>query len=312
MTDRKTELDAMAVASLLLCCVLWGLNHVATKLALAEIPPLLQASSRSLFAAILVLVWARVRGISVFDRDGTLPGGLLAGTLFAAEFACIFVGLQFTGASRMVVFIYVSPFVVALGMPLLLGVEKLSLVQLAGLFAAFAGVASAFAEGFTAPAIGEHQWLGDGLGVAAAILWGATTLTIRASRLSVAVAEKTLLYQLAVSAVLLGIASPFFEIWPTRITSASLLPLAFQTVIVTFASYLLWFWLIRHYPATQLSSFTLLTPIAGLLAGALFLHEPITPRLLAALGAVAAGIGIVNRPRRQGAASGSLKPEPST
>ena len=312
MSDRKTELDAVAVASLLLCCVLWGLNHVATKLALAEIPPLLQASSRSFFAAILVLVWARVRGISVFDRDGTWAGGLLAGTLFAAEFACIFVGLQFTGASRMVVFIYLSPFVVALGMPALLGVEKLSAAQLGGLFAAFAGVASAFAEGFTAPAIGEHQWVGDGLGLAAAILWGATTLTIRASRLSVAVAEKTLLYQLAVSAVLLGIASPFFEAWPARITSASLLPLAFQTVIVTFASYLLWFWLIRHYPATQLSSFTLLTPIAGLLAGALLLHEPVTPRLVAALAAVAAGIAVVNRPKRQRAASGSLKPEPST
>ncbi len=312
MVDRKTELDAVAVASLLLCCALWGVNHVATKLALAEIPPLLQASSRSLVAAMLVLAWARVRGIPVFDRDGTLAGGLLAGTLFAVEFACIFVGLQFTGASRMVVFIYLAPFVVALGMPVLLGVEQLSALQLGGLVAAFAGVASAFVEGFTAPAIGEHQWLGDGLGVAAAILWGATTLTIRATRLSGAVAEKTLLYQLLVSGILLGIASPFFETWPVKVTSASLLPLAFQTVIVTFASYLLWFWLVRHYPATQLSSFTLFTPIAGLLAGAVFLHEPITPRLVLALVAVAAGIAIVNRPRRQGAARGSLKPEPST
>jgi len=309
--ERKTELDAVAVASLFLCCVLWGVNHVATKLALAEIPPLLQASSRSLFAAMLVLLWARVRGIPVFDRDGTLAGGLLAGTLFALEFACIFVGLQFTGASRMVVFIYLAPFVVALGMPFLLGVEQLSPVQLGGLVAAFVGVASAFVEGFTAPAIGEHQWLGDALGVAAAVLWGATTLTIRASRLSNAVAEKTLLYQLLVSAVVLGVASPFFEVWPTHVTSASLLPLAFQTIVVTFASYLLWFWLIRRYPATQLSSFTLFTPIAGLVAGAVFLGEPITPRLLAALGAVAAGIAIVNRPGRQGA-RGSVSAEPST
>ena len=43
-------------------------------------------------------------------------------------------------------------------------------------------------------------------------------------------------------------------------------PLAFQIVVVTFASYLVWFWLLRHYPATRLSAFTLLTPVFGLLA----------------------------------------------
>jgi len=66
-------------------------------------------------------------------------------------------------------------------------------------------------------------------------------------------------------------------------------------VIVSFASYLLWFWLIRHYPATRLSSFTLSTPLFGLLAGALLLGEPITPRLMLALAGLAAGIVMVNR-----------------
>jgi drug/metabolite transporter (DMT)-like permease len=155
----------------------------------------------------------------------------------------------------------------------------------------------AFSEGFHAPAVGERQWIGDALGVAAAVLWGATTLTIRATRLSTAKAEKTLFYQLAVSGVLLGIASALVdEPWPAKLTSTSLLPLSFQTVIITFASYLLWFWLVRHYPATPLSSFTLLTPISGLLAGVLLLHEPMTIRLAIAVAAVAAGIAIVNHP----------------
>ena len=66
-------------------------------------------------------------------------------------------------------------------------------------------------------------------------------------------------------------------------------------VIVTFASYLLWFWLVRHYPATRLASFTLLTPVFGLLLGALLLGEPITARLVIALAAVAGGIVLVNR-----------------
>ena len=71
--------------------------------------------------------------------------------------------------------------------------------------------------------------------------------------------------------------------------------LLFQVVIVTFASYLLWFWLVRHYPATRLSSFTMLTPVFGLLLGAVLLAEPVTARLLIALATVAAGIYLVNR-----------------
>jgi len=149
--QRRSQLDAVAIASLLLCCVLWGLNQVAAKVALAEIPPLMQAAARSLGAALLVLAWARWRGISLTSRDRTLRGGLLAGGLFAVEFACIFVGLQFTSASRMAVFIYLSPFVVALGMPFIARGERLSPFQWIGLVTAFVGVAWAFAEGF-APA----------------------------------------------------------------------------------------------------------------------------------------------------------------
>ena len=196
----------------------------------------------------------------------------------------------------MVVFIYLAPFVVALGMPFIARAERLSALQLAGLAAAFGGVAYAFAEGFTQPSAGERQWLGDALGVLAALLWGATTLAVRATALSTASAEKTLLYQLAVSGVLLAVAAPLAgESWPARLSWSVVGLLAFQTVIVTFASYLLWFWLIRHYPATRLSSFTLLTPVFGLLAGALLLGEPVTSRLLVALAAVAAGIYVVNR-----------------
>ncbi len=183
MSERKPHLDTLAVVSLVLCCFLWGLNQVAAKAALPEVPALWQAGLRSSGAALLVWLWARARGIALFERDRTLPGGLIAGALFAAEFFCIFIGLQFTTASRMVVFIYISPFVVALGMPLIARSERLRPLQSAGLVLAFAGVAWAFAEGFSRPAAGPLQWLGDGLGVLAGILWGATTLAIRASTL---------------------------------------------------------------------------------------------------------------------------------
>jgi len=293
---RKAHLDVVAVGSLVLCCFLWGLNQVAAKAALPEVPALWQATLRSSGAAILVWLWARGRGIALLEHDRTSAGGLVAGALFAAEFFCIFVGLQFTTASRMVVFIYIAPFVVALGMPLIARSERLGLVQSAGLVVAFAGVAWAFAEGFSRPAAGALQWLGDALGVLAGVLWGATTLAIRATPLSRASAEKTLLYQLAVSALFLLIAALLEGTpLPLRLSPLAWGSLAFQTVVVSFASYLLWFWLIRHYPATRLASFTMLTPVFGLVLGALLLAEPLTARLVVALVTVAAGIVLVNR-----------------
>lgn len=294
--QRHSHLDTRAISLLLGCCVLWGLNQVAAKAALSEITPLWQAGLRSAGAALLVWLWARWRGIALFQRDGTLPGGLLAGTLFAAEFACIFAGLQYTTASRMVVFIYLSPFVVALGMPFIARSERLSLRQAGGLLLAFGAVAWAFAEGFGTQSGSELQWLGDSLGLLAALLWGGTTLAIRATRLSSASAEKTLFYQLGVSGLALMLAAcAMGEPWPTAWSARLAGLLGFQTVIISFASYLLWFWLVRHYPATRLASFTLATPLFGLLAGALLLGEPISARLGLALLALAAGIVLVNK-----------------
>ncbi len=296
MVERKTHLDAIALGSLVFCCLLWGLNQVAAKSAMHEIPALWQAVARSTGGAALVWLWSRSRGIVLFDRDATLPGGLLAGALFAAEFFCIFVGLQFTTASRMVVFIYTAPFIVALGMPLIARSERLNLWQSAGLLLAFAGVAWAFSEGFSGPGVGPMQWIGDGLGLVSGALWGATTLAVRASALTHASAEKTLLYQLGVSALLLIAAALFSGApLPDHLSTLAWLSIGFQVVIVTFASYLLWFWLIRHYPATRLASFTMLTPVFGLMLGAVLLAEPITGRLLFALATVATGIFLVNR-----------------
>lgn len=299
MDPRRTRLDPLAVTILVGCCALWGLNHAITKLTLAEIPPLLQAGARSVGAALLVALWARWHGISLSLRNGTLPGGLVAGATFAAEFACIYIGLQYTAASRMIVFIYLAPFVVALGMPLVARSERPTAAQLAGLAVAFGGVAWAFAEGLTGTAAPgqEKRWLGDALGVLAALFWGANTLCLRGSRLASASPVQTLYYQLAISGPLLLAASlAAGERWPapSALSAQAWALMGFQTLVVSFVSYLLWFWLLRRYPATQVTAFTLLTPLAGLLAGVGLLGEPLTLRLAVACAAVVLGIGLVN------------------
>ena len=302
---RRPRLDARAVALLLACTAVWGLAQVAAKVALVEVPPLWQAAVRSTGAALLLLAWSRSRGLKVFAADATARAGWLAGALFAAEFGCIFVGLQYTSASRMSVFLYLAPFVVAAGMPAIAPGERLGGAALAGLALAFAGVVWAFAGGFAegAPQAGPGQWLGDALGIAAGVLWGATTLVLRASRLATALPEKTLLYQLAVSgAALLAASMAAGERWPDPIALAPLTiaSLLFQTAIVTFASYLAWFWLVRHYAAARLAAFTLATPVFGLLAGVALLGEPLTVRLVVALAAVGIGLALVNRSPRGG------------
>jgi drug/metabolite transporter (DMT)-like permease len=297
---RHTQLDLRAVLLLILCSALWGLAQTAAKLALPEVPPLLQVAIRSIGAALLLLVWCQWRQVRIWDRwlgDGTVAGGLWIGLLFAIEFACIFIGLQYTSASRMAVFLYMAPFVVAVGMPFIARGESLRPSQIAGLVLAFAGVVWAFSEGLMHSHTGSLQWLGDGLGLCAALFWGLTTLSLRRGKLSTALPEKTLLYQLVVSGAALLLASLFKgEPWPQQLTPLVWASMLFQTIVVTFASYLVWFWLVRHYPATRISAFTLLTPIFGLLAGVLFLHEPLTLRLVTALVTVCLGIWWVSRP----------------
>lgn len=294
--ERRAALDTPAVTLLVACCAVWGLGQVATKVALGSIPPLLQAGLRSGLSVLLLLAWSHWRGVHLFARDGSLGAGVLAGVMFAGEFACIFLGLQYTAASRLTVFLYTAPFIVALGMPVVARGERLRPLQWAGLVIAFGGVALAFAEGFGQATAGPLQWLGDALGLGGALLWGATTLVVRGSRLSSLAPEKTLAWQLGVSAVLLAGAGVLLgERWPARLDALAAGAFAFQVVVISFASFLVWFWLVRHYPATRVASFTLLTPIAGLAFGVLLLGEPLTLRLLLAAASVAAGIWLVNR-----------------
>lgn len=296
MDARRSRLDGLAVALIVVCCALWGVNQVVVKVTLPQVPPLLQGGLRSAIAAVLLWFWARHRGIALFARDGTAWPGVAAGVLFGLEFCCVYAGLRFTAASRLVVFLYLAPFVVAIGMPFISRAERLAPAQVAGLLLAFAALAAAFHEGFTTAAAGPLVWLGDTLALAAAVLWGLTTLLIRATPLSGAAPERTLFWQLAVSAPVMLLASAAAgEALPAPPGPAAVASLAFQSVVVAFASYLGWFWLLRHYPATRVSSFTFLTPVFGLLAGVLLLGEPATARLIAALGGVAAGIWLVNR-----------------
>jgi len=65
-------------------------------------------------------------------------------------------------------------------------------------------------------------------------------------------------------------------------------------VIVAFASYLAWFWLLTRYLAGRLAVFSFLAPLFGVVFGVMILGEPMTPWFAAAALLVGAGIVLVN------------------
>src|SRR5664279_4232675 len=89
-------LDPLATAIVVVLCLSWGFNQVAIKLAIHDIPPLMQAAVRSFGAVLVVATWARLRGIPLYVRDQTLWPGIAAGALFGSEFILIYQGLVYT------------------------------------------------------------------------------------------------------------------------------------------------------------------------------------------------------------------------
>lgn len=297
---RKDHLDTLAVSVLLCCCLFWGFQQVLIKATVAEVPPVFQAFLRFGLATLALLLWCRWRGVAISGAQeprGALRAGLLAGLLFTAEFACIFVGLQYIPVSRLTVFLYCAPFWVALLLPRFVPGERLRGAQWLGLACAFAGVALALGEGWTTS---EHRqplaWLGDVLGLLAGLFWGLTTVVLRATPLAGVSPPKQLLYQMSVSALALPLLSlAMGETWSLQLSHFAWGSLLVQALVGGFLSYLAWMWMLSRYPATRVSVFVFLTPVFTLLIAAVWLGEPVTAALVSALALVAVGIVLVNR-----------------
>jgi drug/metabolite transporter (DMT)-like permease len=287
-----------AVALMLMLCLSWGFNQVAVKLALPDIPAMMQAMLRSMGAlpVLLLVGWWRKADFSL--RDGSLGPGLISGIIFGIEFALIYQGLRFTTASRAAVFLYTAPFFVALGSYQVLG-ERLRGSQWAGLGLSFAGVALAI--GVPQANVDRNVLLGDLMVVCGGAMWGATTLIAKATKLSVAAPEKALAYQVAISIPILGAAAWLFGEKMTHVPGAlALSVIAYQAVWVVGLTFAIWFALVQSYSASKLSAFSFITPLFGVVASYLILDEKLTLSFGIAALLVIAGLWLVNRPEMTG------------
>jgi drug/metabolite transporter (DMT)-like permease len=289
-------LDAVAAMVVVVLCLSWGFNQVATKLAIHDIPPLTQAAIRSFGGTLVVGAWCWARGVRLFARDGSLAAGIILGLLFSAEFTVIYQGLAYTTATRAVLFLYLAPFFVVLGARIVLPVDRFSAMQWLGLALAFGGMLLAF--GLPTPALDPRQAIGDIMLVFGALFWAATTLLTKTTVLANVRAEKLMLYQLVVSAPVLAIGAWVAGDRITHLPSAIAIgSLAYQTIWVVSVTFVIWYALVIRYSANRLSAFTFLTPLFGVAAGHLVLGEPLTPAFAAAVALVAAGLVLVNRAR---------------
>jgi drug/metabolite transporter (DMT)-like permease len=291
MSDRK-PLDAFATLVMVALCLCWGFQQISVKLIAADITPVMQMGLRSAVAALVLGAFTLRREGRAAFTDGSLAAGLLVGALFAAEFLCIALGLVLTSASHMVVFLYSAPIFAALGLHLVRPDERLRPLQWAGVLLAFGGIAVSFLAG--GGSVTRAMLAGDALGLLAGLAWGLTTVAIRGSKLADAPAVRTLFYQVAFAGVALIAFAAVRGQTAIHLTPAVVGHLAFQIVMITLISYVIWFWLLRTYLASRLSILSFLTPLFGVGFGVAVLHERLEPSFIAGALLVLGGIVLVS------------------
>ena len=273
MSSRQA-LDSKASGIMFGLCILWGLQQVVLKLAAPDISAVMQIALRSGLSALMVYPMIKLaKGTSLWGRD-YLAAGILVGLLFAAEFFLVAQALRFTSAAHTVVLLYTAPIFVALGLHWKLPSERLSLIQWLGIACAFFGIVIAFLfrPAVSQAAASSALW-GDVLALLAGVLWAATTIAVRLTKLAEAPATQTLFYQLFIAFLVLFPVAFFMGQATIHWSVLSLTSLLFHTVVVSFASYLIWFWLLKKYLASQLGVFSFLTPIFGMCFGVVLLNE---------------------------------------
>ena len=294
MSSRQA-LDSKASGIMFGLCILWGLQQVLLKLAAPDISAVMQIALRSGLSALMVYPMIKLaKGTSLWGRDYLLAG-ILVGLLFAAEFFLVAQALRFTSAAHTVVLLYTAPIFVALGLHWKLPSERLSLIQWLGIACAFFGIVIAFLFRPTASqaAASSALW-GDALALLAGVLWAATTIAVRLTKLAEAPATQTLFYQLFIAFLVLLPVAFFMGQATIHWSVLSLTSLLFHTVVVSFASYLIWFWLLKKYLASQLGVFSFLTPIFGMCFGVILLNEQLELNFLVGTCFVLMGVMVVS------------------
>lgn len=287
------ELDATAVGLILLLSLFWGANVVAIKIGLADAPPLRLAWMRFIIGGLVVLGWARASGARLRLVPGEPLPLLGLGLLFTVQLGLLNIGTSLTSASHATVLLNAYPIHMFLLAHFFVPGDRIDARRLGGLLLAYSGVMVLFAR--------QLLWAafvaGDLIISVSAFLLGIRTIvmTRQVQRID---PTKVLLAQMVVGVPLFFVLSSLFETAPYRFTAPLAWSLLYQGLVTAGFNFIANLWLLQRYRPSALAPFYLATPVFGVAVAWLVLGEPITPALALATGLVAAGIGLVNRPRR--------------
>ncbi|MBF9052543.1 EamA family transporter [Roseobacter sp. HKCCD9010] len=289
----KRRANSWVFSLLIAVFAVWGAQQVAIKIGNEELSPIYQAALRSIVAATLMTIWFLIRGTPPWKMGVSMWQAAALGALFSLDFALLFVGLDLTTASRGTILYYTAPIMIAAGTALILPEERIGRIGTIGLATAFAGVALVLWRGNSGH---DGNFTGDLFALGAAAAWAVTILLIKTTSLIHVPASAALYFQLLGSAVLLPILSlALGETWIVPQQVDTYWALGFQSFLVAFASYLIFFWVLKQYSASKLSAYSFLAPIFGVMFSWKILGDEITPAFLGGSVMVIAGLVLVTK-----------------
>ena len=259
-------------------------NSVLCRLALKHtgIDPATFTSVRLASGALVLWLLVRVRDGRT-ARAGNWPSAL-ALFAYAAAFSWAYVSLP-TAAGALLLFGAVQATMIGYG---LWQGERLAPRQTLGLLAACAGLIALMLPGLSAPPLG-----GAVLMMAAGVAWGVYSLRGKgggdATQTTSGNFQRAALLTLILSAITLPQA---------RLDGAGLVYAVVSGAITSGLGYAVWYTAVRGLPATSAATVQLSVPVIAALGGALFLHEPLTLRLVASSLAILGGVALVTLGRR--------------
>jgi len=295
------------IATVALLSMIWGTTWAAIRIGLRGVPPFTGVAIRFAVASVVLLLGAKLLG-GRFEGSRREKWLWVANALlsFCASYGILYWSEQWVPSGLASVLFATFPFFVALLAHFALPDEPLSVRTLAGTTVGFLGVAAIFSEDLT-------RLGGPGVALGAGVL----LLAPIASALSNVAIKKwgKGLHPISLTAVPMGIAGGVmaavalltergrsFE-W----NASSLGAIAYLAIPGSAVTFMLYYWLLEHLPATKVALIAYLSPVVAVTVGALFLDEPYTSRMLLGSALVIAGVALATRPRlRRGATTAAL------
>lgn len=293
MGTRKS-MDLFAFSLMVGFCMVMAFQQVLLKGVAEDAAPVFQIALRSGIGAFMIGLLLVIKRQKIqLSAENRLPA-MAIGVLFALEYLFLGEALNHTSAGHAAVFLYTSPIFAAVGLHWKVQGERMSPLQWIGILLAFIGIVISFLGSETGGSLNAEILLGDFLALLAGAAWGLTTVIVRATGLSHLPAKETLLYQLVGAFVILVGWSVLSGQAYFNPTPELLFSLAFNGLIVAFLCFLLWFWLLTQYKASQLGTLSFLTPLFGIVLGSWLLNEPIELNFIIGAALIILGILLVN------------------